>query len=290
MTRLLTGVLCFGLVVLPGVAKGGDPAVELKPGMLIVMGEKPQAGGSQWLAHAWDGKAKRPSLLFRKRSILCGDMHAFAVGRNGQQSYLNHNNYLIVQADKAGEDEKVIFRHKEYVRDLALDGDDNVYFSEASGAAADGHIYRLRMSPGDNTATAELFCDVRLRDMGLLGPDSGFWAGNFAFARDAKGVLDTNTLYLSSGNIEPAAIFRMTRKDGEWSKPKSVFLTKPPIMGLVFTNPREAYYVQGTNQVFRLTDLKRVEPALTLDVGQVWHVSVVPSPAEQPRDIIRKKE
>jgi hypothetical protein len=351
MTKLLAGVLCFSLVVLFGVAKAGDSAVPMKPGTLIIIGEEKQPGGSQFLAYAWDGKAKRPSLLFRKRSKLCGDLHAFAVGRDGRQYYLNKDNYLIVQADKTGENEQVIFRHQTYVRDLALDNDDNLYFSEASGAGGDGRIYRLRLprkvlpsitkgdkdkagsgaqvkkpdpaskllpsiikgdkdkagsagqvkqpdpapkgeqrTQGQTAATAELFCTVRLQDMSLLGPNSGFWAGNFAFARDAKGMLDTNTLYLSSGNISTAAIFRMTRKDGKWSKPKPVFVTNAPIMGLVFTNPREAYCVRtqgldGIKQVFRLTDLRKAEAVLSLDVRRVWHLSVVPRAAEEKRDL-----
>jgi len=54
---------------------------------------------------------------------------------------------------------------------------------------------------------------------------------------------------------------------------------------LVFTGPREGYFVRGSddagaaNQVFRLTDLKKVEPVLTLpDVSRLWHVAVVPEP------------
>jgi hypothetical protein len=334
MTKLLAGVLCCGLAVLAGVAEDADPAVQpkavqLKPGMLIVMGEEPgPTAGSQFRAYAWDGKAKRPELLFRRRSSLCGDMHAFTVGRDGRQYYLNGNRWWIVQADKAGQNEKVLFQRKppDGVRDLALDNDDNVYFSESHGGAADGHIYRLRPrgklltaiakeekdrrtqppartpsgpaneEKGDDLpASAELFCDVHLRDLDGPGVNPHYWAGNFAFARDAKGALDTNTLYLSSGNTMPAGIFRMTRKDGVWSKPKLVFVSPLEIMKLVFTNPREAYFVRsfdfrGRNQVFRLTDLKRVESVLTLPVKQVWHVSLVPSPAEKLIEIIEKKK
>jgi hypothetical protein len=131
------------------------------------------------------------------------------------------------------------------------------------------------------------------------GNPDRWWFGNFAFARDSKGGLDTNTLYLSSGNVLPAAIFRMTRKDGEWGKPQRVFTDPEAITGLLFANSREAYFVRtwgprGVNQVFRLTDLKKVEAVLTLDVERLRHVSVVPPPVgENPspaKEIIQKKK
>jgi hypothetical protein len=322
MTKLLAGVLYLSLAALVGVVKGEDSAVQLKRGTLVVLGEEAQQGGKQFVAYTWDGTAKRPTLLFRKRSKLCGDLHAIAVDRNGRQYYLNANRNLIVQADRAGKNEKVFFQHKGlYVRDLALDNDGNVYFSEATGGGGDRHIYRVRPargqpaatsranpasgtpnsqvrpSRGQTAATAELFCTVPLRDMisVLDRPDTGFWAGNFAFARDARGVLDTNTLYLSTGNRIPAAIFRMTRKDGKWSKPERLFWTNSPIMGLVFANPREAYCVRtqgrdGIKQVFRLTDLKKPEAVLTLDVTRVWHLSVVPRPGGEKSDLRKSSE
>jgi hypothetical protein len=293
MKKLFAGVLGISLATLLGVAEGADPAVQIKPGMIIVLGED-QKGESPWLAYAWNGKDKSPPLLFKKKSTLCGDlMHAFAVARNGQQYYLNRNMNIIVQADQAGEKEKEFFKHKTSVRDLALDNDDKVYFSEASGAA-DGHIYQVRPAKGDTAATAELFCDVPVRDMKPLDrARGGDWMGNFAFARDAKGGLDTNTLYLSSGNVRPAAIFRMTRKDGKWGKPERVFATETTIEGLVFTGPDEAYFVRGSddagggaNKVFRLTDLKKAEAVLTLpDVSKLCHVAIVPEAAGEKKQI-----
>jgi hypothetical protein len=288
MAKCVTGVLCISLASLLGAAQGRDPPVPIKAGMIIVVGEQVQAGGSQWIAYAWDGQAKRPSRLFSKqRPRQIGDMNAFEVGRNGQQYYLSSNNVAIYQADEAGEHEKAFFRHKGLVRDLALDNDDNVYFSEASGGGADGHIYRVQPAKAGTPASAELFCTVHLRDMKVMARQpGGFWSGNFAFARDSNGLVDTNTLYLSSGTITPAAIFQMSRRDGDWDKPKRVFTANAPIMGLVSTNPHETYFVRafgraGLNQLFRLTDLKKVEPALTLEAGRLWHVSVVPPASGQ---------
>jgi hypothetical protein len=311
MIKLFAAVLCLGLAVLPGVAEGQDPAVQLKPGVLLLVSQEGQsASGSPSLVHAWDRKGKRPSLVFRKQS----EIHAFAVGRNGQQYYLNHSGTSIMQADKAGANEKVIFSHKTYVRELALDNDDNVYFSESSGTGADGRIYRVR--PGTKLllaitkdkgtsgapvtkpaepkgekgteeqapVSAEPVCTVPLQHM-KAGLGTGYWAGNFAFGRDARGMVDTNTLYLTSGNSGPGgAIFRMKRKNGIWSQPQPVFVSNLCIEALVFTNPGQAYFVGHTTRagdvarVFRLTDLRKVEVVGPLDLGWVWHLSVVPRP------------
>jgi hypothetical protein len=54
-----------------------------------------------------------------------------------------------------------------------------------------------------------------------------------------------------------------------------VFKTDEAIEGLMFTAPREAYYVSG-NRVYRLTDLKKAEAVLTLpNVSQLRHLSVL---------------
>ena len=134
------------------------------------------------------------------------ELHAFAVGRDGRQYYLCSNEPSLVQADKDGE--KTIFTHTTYVRDLALDEDDNIYFSEGSGAGSDGKIYRLVPATDKAAARAELFCTVDPRKV------SGYWDGTFAFGRNAKGKVDTNTLYLSSGNCTPGVHLPNNAKSG----------------------------------------------------------------------------
>jgi len=244
----------------------------MKPGMLIILGlGKAQPGPASSLAYAWGGKAERPSLLFSRSSRLVGDLHAFAMTRDGQEYYLCANRFAIVRADKDGKSEKVFFTHKTYVRNLRLDNDDNVYFSESSGAGADGKIYRVQPAKDQTAATAALVCTVSLGDV-------GFWAGDFAFGRAANGGLDTDTIYLSSGNQIPSSIYRMQRKDGKWGTPERVFSARTTIQGLVVTGPREVYYVSG-NQVFRLTDLKKLEVVLTLPDVSLRHVSLVPEAA-----------
>jgi hypothetical protein len=67
----------------------------------------------------------------------------------------------------------------------------------------------------------------------------------------------------------------------------------------VFTGPREAYYAatknfstdpkapKATFHVYRLTDMKKSEPVLNLDVaGKIWNVSVLRGETTLPRVIL----
>jgi hypothetical protein len=87
-----------------------SPAVQMKPGMIIVLGSgKPTTVRPPSLGYAWDGKTERPPLLFSRRSLEGGDLHAFAVARNGQQFYLDHNRNSIFLVDKGRE--SIFFTH-----------------------------------------------------------------------------------------------------------------------------------------------------------------------------------
>ena len=235
-------------------------------GTIVVIAPPKHRGGPSF-AYAWDRKSEHPSLLFSRKTRLVQELHAFAVGRDGRQYYLCCNEPSVIQADTDGE--KKIFTHTTYVRDLALDEDDNVYFSEASGAGADGKIYRLVPAMDNAVARVELFCTVDPRTV------SGYWDGPFAFGRNAKGKVDIDTLYLSSGNCIPAYIFRITRNQGRWSAPTCVHLAPGRIMGLVFTSPTTAYYVFD-NKVFRLTNSGSKVAFTVPGVSGLLHVSLVP--------------
>ena len=227
-----------------------------------------QRGGLS-LVYAWDGKSEHASLLSGRKSIVRQDLHAFAVGRDGRQYYLCSNEPSLVQADKDGE--KLIFTHSTLVRDLAPDEDDNIYFSEGSGAGADGKIYQFGPSHGQSCRVrAELFCTVDPRTV------SGYWDGIFAFGRNEKGKVDTNTIYLSTGNSVPAYIFRISRNQGQWSAPTWLHRAEGKIMGLVITSPATAYYT-ADNTVCRLTSAAGSKVAFTVPgVSALLDVSVVP--------------
>ncbi len=235
-------------------------------GTIVVLAPAKQRGGLS-LVYAWDGKSEHASLLFGRKSIVVQDLHAFAVGRDGRQYYLCSNEPSLVQADKDGE--KLIFTHRTLVRDLALDEDDNIYFSEGSGARFDGKIYRLVPATDKAAARAELFCTVDPRKV------SGYWDGIFAFGRNAKGKVDTNTLYLSTGNSVPGYIFRITRHQGQWSAPTWVHRAEGKIMGLVITSPATAYYT-ADNTVCRLTSAGSKVAFTVPGVSGLLDVSVAP--------------
>jgi hypothetical protein len=246
------------------------PAATAKPGMIVVVGDgKPVAGQPTTLAYAWDRKADKPPLFFGGQSLLVGDVHALAITRDGRHYFVCKNRFDIVHDDHKGEE--AVFKHATYVRHVALDDADNLYFSEASGARENGKIYRLVPAAGGGAAKADPVCTVALADI-------GYWGGDFAFGRTNDGKLDTDTLYVSSGNLTPASIYRMTRKAGTWSKPERVFGAEMRIEGLVMTGPGEGYFV-SRNQVYQLTDLRRLKSVLTLpDVTRLTCLTVVPAP------------
>jgi len=234
-------------------------------GTIVVVAPSQHRGGPSFV-YAWDGKSEHPALLFSRKSRFVQDLHAFAVGRDGRQYYLCWNEPSLVQVDKDGE--KRIFSHTTYVRDLALDEDDNIYFSEASGAGAAGKIYRLVPATLEAAPRVELLYTV---DPGKV---SGYWGGNFAFGRNATGKVDTNTLYLSSGAV-PASIYRIARNQGQWSAPTCVYSAEGNIVSLVFTSPAAAYYV-ADNKVFRLTNTGSKVAFTVPGVSRLVHVSVLP--------------
>jgi hypothetical protein len=235
-------------------------------GTIVVLAPPKQRGGPS-LAYAWDGRSEHSSLLFSRKSRVVQELHSFAIGRDGRQYYLCCNEPSLVEADQDGE--RKIFTHTTYVRDLALDEDDNVYFSEASGAGSHGKIYRLVPATDKAAARAELFCTVDPRKF------SGYWDGPFTLGRNAQGKLDRNTLYLSSGNCIPAYVCRITRNQGQWSAPTWVYQAARRIMGPVFTSPATACYV-ADNKVFRLTNTGSKVAFAAPDVTSLCHVSIVP--------------
>ena len=136
--------------------------------------------------------------------------------------------------------EETVYDHDTYVRDLAFDldqdGDLVLYFSEATGAGADGKIYRI-----EDDATV-LYRTIALSDV------DGFWSGDFAFGEDG-------TLYLSSGNRVPASIYEVDE-----GGVREIFTdTKEPIKGLVYRDGF-LYYANWGTKIYRL-DLMTIERA-----------------------------
>jgi hypothetical protein len=157
--------------------------------------------------------------------------------------YVNANEDKIYRSSETGTGwtrEEVVYDHDTYVRDLAFDldqdGDLVLYFSEATGAGADGKIYRIE----DDAPV--LYRTIALSDVG------GFWAGDFAFGEDG-------TLYLSSGNRVPASIYKVDEGGVQ-----EIFAdSKEPIKGLAYRDGF-LYYANWGTKIYRL-DLKTGERA-----------------------------
>lgn len=140
-----------------------------------------------------------------------------------------------------------IYTHSTYVRDIAFDGDGNLYFSEATGAGGNGRIYRLA------GGSATLFQEVVLSEVG------GFWAGNFCF--DTRG-----TLYISNGNRVPASIYRL--RDGVWEE---VFTDAgAPIKGLAFLACDLLCYANWRSEIYTLDLVSGVRELVYSDPVHFW--------------------
>jgi hypothetical protein len=149
--------------------------------------------------------------------------------------YANANEYKIYRTTQLWSGwtpEEVVYTHNTYVRDIAFAFDKNgelgLYFSESSGARANGKVYKVE----GNKAT--LFYEVKLADVG------GFWAGDFAFD-------DKNNLYLSSGNRVPASIYKVDGKNvNEIYKDE-----KGSVSGLTYKDG-SLYYANWGSNIYQL--------------------------------------
>lgn len=164
---------------------------------------------------------------FHRRSTR--NIYSVAFSRAGTPYFVNANENHIYRITAAG-GEEIVYTHTTYVRDIVIDARDAIYFSEASGAGADGKIYRL--SPASHTAS--LYQTVRLADVG------GFWAGNFTFDTE-------NNLYISSGNRVPSSIYELT--GGRWHE---VYTEREPIMGLTFLSCDLLCYANWRSAIYML--------------------------------------
>ena len=116
--------------------------------------------------------------------------------------------------------EVLVYTHNTYLRDVAFDSHGDLYFSEATGAGDDGKIYRLV------GGVATLFYTVELSDV------NGSWGGSFTF--------DADTLYLSSGNITGAKIYKVV--DDVPQVVYSIPGGECCIEGITFGDSGEIYY------------------------------------------------
>ncbi|MBN1324024.1 MAG: hypothetical protein JW986_08540 [Methanotrichaceae archaeon] len=169
-----------------------------------------------------------------------GRLHSFTFhpGIPEKLYFVNANEnkiYLVAYTGSGWSSEQVVYTHNTYVRDIAFAkdsaGDVRIYFSEATGAGANGKIYRLET---DGTATQ--FYEVRLSNVG------GYWGGDFAFDTDGN-------LLLSSGNHIPATIYKVRDGSGAISQ---IFTDRTRSIEGMAVKGGMIYYANGQTRIYKL--------------------------------------
>ncbi len=218
-----------------------QPAMQMTPASMAVLQRfapiyyadgYPSRGSVYYAA-----SSSAPESIFYTRPS--GSLHSFTFhpGVLEKLYFVNanlNNIYLTAETGSGWSVATTVFTHTTYVRDIAFafdqDGDIGLYFSEATGAGGDGKIYRL------DGASATPFYTVRLSSV------DGFWGGDFAFDYDGN-------LYLSSSNIIPASIYKVTSGTGVVTK---IFESKTGcIAGLVYRDGY-LYYADWRQNIYRL--------------------------------------
>ncbi|MHC4188245.1 MAG: SMP-30/gluconolactonase/LRE family protein [Planctomycetota bacterium] len=177
---------------------------------------------------------------------------AFAPWDPDQLYYVNANEDKVFRVSLAsgGLTEEIVYTHTTYIRDIAFDTHNTLYFSEATGAGADGKIWRIE---ADGSAT--VFYTVQLSQV------DGFWAGTFAFAPDG-------TLFISSGNRVPASLYKVDITTG--SILKVFYSPSDAIVGFTFGPDDLLYYANQGTRIYSL-DLASVSSHVVYeDPSQQW--------------------
>lgn len=117
-----------------------------------------------------------------------GQIYSFNFAPDGTLYLVDANSFRLARIVEGQEDR--FFTHSTYIRHIEFDPEGKLYFSEATGAGADGTIYTL------TDTTPQPFYTVRLSEV------DGFWAGAFAFDGDGA-------LWLTSGNIVPSYLYKV---------------------------------------------------------------------------------
>ncbi len=156
--------------------------------------------------------------------------------------------------------ESVVHTHSTYVRDIEVDRDGSMYFSEATGAEGVGKIWRLH---GDGSTN--LYYEV------LLARVDGFWSGNFCF--DADGVL-----YLSTGNRVGASVYRVDVAANTVAK----LYTDPTgsINGITFGQDGMLYYADWKERIYSLDLETGVRTQVYYNGAREWTSDVAFKPFE----------
>jgi len=230
--------LCYGLMLylsLPPAYAGRPP---LPPYYIVDVYQTPGI--------VYRIENEKSSIFFRRRS---GSISSIALWGD-KLLFCSDNDRRIYQ--KIGEQERVVFEHRTYIRDVAVDPSGYLYISEANGAKGDGRIYKL--SPHIDKLGREGRFSISSDSQGrpiqvrLITVDK-YWDGYFTF--DLQG-----NIYLSTGYRIPAFIYRVPRQEGStYGSPQKQYSdTKGAIKGIAIDprNPNFIYYADWNKTIFRL--------------------------------------
>jgi sugar lactone lactonase YvrE len=206
------------------------------------------------------GSASTP--IFTFSGTLSGNRaYHSAFDRRTSKLYVsNSNQFKLFAVNSATGAASDVFTHTTFLRDVAFDPAGNLYFSEATGAAADGKIYRLNLTSG----TATVFYNVVRSSIG------GFWAGDFTFAPDGH-------LYISTGNVVGGRVYRIDDPAAA-SSPVSVYsIAAESVTGIAFDRYGQFYYSNWDSTAGHIYQLQLSTGTRTLIFSApgagIWDVS-----------------
>jgi hypothetical protein len=206
------------------------------------------------------GSASSP--IFTFSGTLSGNRayHSAFDRRTGKLYVSNSNQFKLFAVNSATGAASDVFTHTTYLRDIAFDPAGNLYFSEATGAGADGKIYRLNLSSG----TPTLFYNVLRSSVG------GFWAGDFTFAPDGR-------LYISTGNVVGGRVYRIDDPAAA-SAPVSVYsIAAESVTGIAFDRNGQFHYSNWDSTAGHIYQLQLSTGTRTLIFSApgagIWDVS-----------------
>jgi len=187
---------------------------------------------------------RTPGIFFKRRS---GNISSIAVYT--EQLFFCSANDNRIYAKKIKGPERVVFEHNTYIRDVAVDPNGNLHFSEASGAGDNGRICKLSPRIGDLESGDHFSISPERAVSVYLRTVDRFWAGDFTF--DARG-----DLYLSSGNRSPAFIYRVPKEEGgQYGPPRKLYKdAKGAIKGIAIdpSNSDFIYYADWNQTIHKL--------------------------------------
>lgn len=245
--------LCYGLMIYLSLAPAYAAALPPQPSYYVV--DAYQTPGA---VYKIVNRTPRP--FFRRR---LGSISSIALWR-GQLYFCSANDKRIYQKRTGQQQERVVFEHRTYIRDVAVDPSGYLYFSEASGAKGDGRIYKLspRVNELEDDGHFSIATDSQSRPVQVqvrLSTVDKFWAGDFTFdeqGNNAQGNNAQGNLYLSSGNHIPAFIYRVKiEKGSQYGSPRKIYKdSRGAIKGIAIdpNDPDFIYYADWKQTIYKL--------------------------------------